>query len=190
MAADLEKKLMAWNAGLPAPGLPRALNAQDEIFYDSHVSGNAKQSARQSKAAGSTAGDDLYQGWQGRGCKLTVADGALHIQPEANAKKPFITRNNLDLAGPATATLRVRCVAGGGGEVSWRLSGQADFTSDQRAPFKLDASPDLQEVKVPLSAKGTMIHVRLLLDGRSAADIASIEMKGAATTVLSRWSTP
>ena len=37
IAAELEKKLMAWNATLPPPGLPREIVHADQLFYDSHV---------------------------------------------------------------------------------------------------------------------------------------------------------
>jgi len=37
VAADLERKLLAWNATLPPPGLPRDPNAQDQVFFDAHV---------------------------------------------------------------------------------------------------------------------------------------------------------
>lgn len=37
VAAELEKKLMKWNATLPAPGLPRPIVSQDQLFFDSHI---------------------------------------------------------------------------------------------------------------------------------------------------------
>ncbi len=37
VAAELEKKLMAWNATLPPPGLPRKLEKPDQRHYDAHV---------------------------------------------------------------------------------------------------------------------------------------------------------
>jgi hypothetical protein len=37
VAAELERKLLAWNATLPPPGLPRDPNAQDQLFFDAHV---------------------------------------------------------------------------------------------------------------------------------------------------------
>lgn len=37
VAADLEKRLMKWNASLPPLGLPRPIVAEDEMFYDAHV---------------------------------------------------------------------------------------------------------------------------------------------------------
>jgi arylsulfatase A-like enzyme len=37
IAAELERKLMSWNATLPPPGLPRDIVDQDQMFYDDHV---------------------------------------------------------------------------------------------------------------------------------------------------------
>ncbi len=49
IADDLEKKLMTWNATLPAPGLPRPTNTQDDIFFNFHVKkiGNLSQPQKQ-----------------------------------------------------------------------------------------------------------------------------------------------
>jgi hypothetical protein len=37
VAAELERRLLAWDATLPPPSLPREINAQDQLFFDSHV---------------------------------------------------------------------------------------------------------------------------------------------------------
>ena len=127
------------------------------------------------------------QGWQGRNCTLTVRDGALHIEPEKNAAKPFITRNNLNLGSPVTATLRLRCAGGGSGEFIWRTTEQKDFGEGQSASFKIAATAAWQEVKVELPAKGSIIHVRLAFRGEAMPDVAAIELRGEKATVSSRW---
>jgi uncharacterized sulfatase len=192
VAADLEKKLMAWNATLPPPGLPRELNGQDKFFFDAHVNRtgvNAKKAAPKTRtqAKDTPAANDANQGWQGRNCTLAVADGALHIQPDAKATKPFITRNNLDLAGPVSATLRLRCPVGGTGEFSWRTRGQTTFPAGQNASFTLAATTDWQDVRVELPAIGPIIHVRLAFSGKSLPDVAAIALRGSNTTVATRW---
>jgi arylsulfatase A-like enzyme len=40
VAADLEKRLMAWNATLPPPGMPRELGQEDQLFYEAHMTTN------------------------------------------------------------------------------------------------------------------------------------------------------
>ncbi|MFM9090560.1 MAG: sulfatase [Verrucomicrobiota bacterium] len=37
IAADLERRLRAWDATLPPPGLPREAHPQDQVFFDAHV---------------------------------------------------------------------------------------------------------------------------------------------------------
>lgn len=37
LAKNLEAKLMSWNSTLPTPGLPRATNAADNMFFNFHV---------------------------------------------------------------------------------------------------------------------------------------------------------
>lgn len=37
IAAELDRKLMTWNATLPPPGLPRAIVDQDRLFYEAHL---------------------------------------------------------------------------------------------------------------------------------------------------------
>jgi hypothetical protein len=115
-----------------------------------------------------------------------VSNGALRLQPHARAAKPFITRNNLDLASPVTIVLRLRCPAGGTGECSWRTQGQQDFVAGQKTSFKLSATPDWQEVKTDLPASGKIIHVRLAF-GKPVLDLAAIEFHSASSSPSFRW---
>jgi len=46
VAADLEKRLIAWDATLKTPGLPRAVVAQDQIFVDTHIKKTGKPAAK------------------------------------------------------------------------------------------------------------------------------------------------
>ncbi len=186
VATDLEKQLMSWNATLPPPGLPRKFNSQDEMFYDSHVNLSGATAAKRVRKDRANPADP-NQGWIGRECTLTVSNGELHIQPNPNARKPFLTRNSLDLSGPVTVVLRLRCPAGGSGECSWRRKGQKDFVAGQMASFKLLETPDWQDVNFELPAVGHTIHVRLAFPGNSSQDIAAIELRDASTVAVSRW---
>jgi arylsulfatase A-like enzyme len=188
VAAELEKKLMAWNATLPPPGLPRDVVDQDQMFYDAHVIETGIASTKHgAKAKDKAATPKVTQGWVGRNCSLTVADGALHITPDGKVAKPFITRNELTLSAPVTADLRLRATAGGSGEFSWRTTEQKDFTPDQKMSFKFEGKPDWQTVKVALPAKGTVIHVRLSFSGNTQPNIAVIDMQGTSSKALSNW---
>ncbi len=182
VAADLEKRLMAWNATLPPPGLPRDVVHEDQMFYDAHVNLTGPPATKPGAAA------DAMQGWLGRNCTLSVIGGSLHIEPDQKTPKPFITRNNLNLAGPVTATLRLRCPAGGNGEFSWRTTKQADFVAGQSAAFQIPATADWQEVKVELPAKSNIIHMRLAFTGKPP-EIVAIDLHGTNTSAVSHWST-
>ena len=192
VAADLEKRLMAWNATLPPPGLPRDIVDQDQMFYDAHVNLTGAAATRRPRKAGAKtasapAAADTMQGWQGRNCRLTVGEGALHIEPDTKAAKPFITRTNLDLTSPVSATLRLRCAEGSAGEFSWRTQEQKDFAEGQSTSFNIAATADWQDVKVELPAKGSVIHVRLAFPGKVIPEIAAIELHGGKTKVTARW---
>ena len=182
VAADLEKRLMAWNATLPPPGLPRDVVGEDQKFYDAHVNLTALPAGKPPQKA------DAMQGWLGRNCTLTVRDGALHIEPDAKAARPFITRNNLDLTAPVTATLRLRCPDDSTGEFSWRTQEQKDFAEGQSASFQISATAEWQDVKVELPTKGSIIHMRLAFPGKAIPEIGGIELRGAKTTISVRWS--
>ncbi|MEP6670948.1 MAG: sulfatase-like hydrolase/transferase [Chthoniobacter sp.] len=188
VAADLEKQLMAWNATLPPPTLPREQNAQDEMFYDTHVKLTGAKSTTRKKAAASSGETANTQAWLGRNCTLQVADGALHLLPDGKAARPFITRNGLNLAGPVTATLRVRCPGGGTGQISWRTQTDDDFSRDKIATCKLAATADWQDVKVEIPITDLVIHVRVAFPGATDPEIARIELRGANTTISTDWS--
>ena len=49
IAADMEGKLMEWNATLPPPGLPRPIVNQDQLFFDSHVKMNGTKVVKPKK---------------------------------------------------------------------------------------------------------------------------------------------
>jgi len=55
VAADLEKRLIAWDSTLRTPGLPRAVVPQDQVFVDTHIkkiakpAGNAKDKANKAE---------------------------------------------------------------------------------------------------------------------------------------------
>jgi len=46
VAADLEKRLIAWDATLQSPGLPTAVVAPDQLFFDTHLKSTPPSPAR------------------------------------------------------------------------------------------------------------------------------------------------
>jgi arylsulfatase A-like enzyme len=197
VAADLEKKLFTWNAKLPPPGLPREANAQDQIFFDAHVTktgakavkrGAEKSTARKGgKARGEPApvpaGDT--QGWVGRGCTLAVREGALQITAESAGRGGFITRTGIDVTGPVTLTVRLKAPQAGKLGLAWRCEGQGDFSATQVQTVDYPASEGWQEVKVAAPAVGKVIHVRVQFPGGGTQAVSRLELSGA--TGAMRW---
>lgn len=191
-AAELEKKLMAWNATLPPPSLPRELNAQDQIFYDAHVLKTGKTVVKRPRGAKGEVPADAgaeaksLQGWLGRNCELMADAEGLHVTP-AKKGQPFLARSGLGFTGPVVATLRIQCPAGGKGGISWRLEGQKDFVPAQHQDFDIPAASGWQTLKFPVPAEGRVIHVRLHLPGSRASVLGSLEFQGPGNERAIAW---
>jgi len=178
VAAGLEKKLMAWDATLPPPPLPRAVVAQDQVFYDAHVLQPGAASTKRGRATQPTASVAADpQGWIARGATLTTRDGALQIAP--GAARGFITHPGLEVSGPMTATVRLRTPAGGDFSLAWRTTEQPDFLPEQIARTTVTGSAQWQTIALKIPAQGTVIHVRLHVPGENAFEISRIEFLGA-----------
>lgn len=130
VAANLEKRLMEWNATLPPPGLPRPPFAKDEMFYDAYVKNTGAKGGKKipkDAPAPASAGSD----WVVRNAAASIKDGALRITPDADAAQGFIAFSKLRITGPAVATASIRSENGGKLGIAWRLEGQDDFPAEQ-----------------------------------------------------------
>ena len=180
IANRLEAKLNTWTATLMPPGPPLPDNDQDNGFYAAHVTKSGEMQPKTRRKASAAPESGAGHGWLCRNGTLSTQDGALIITPDATAKAaPFLTRNALDIAGPATLTLRARATTGGKASASWRTTAQKDFTPEQAVTFDWPATADWQDIKVGLPAKSRLIHLRLT-PPKSAAGlkIQSIELRG------------
>ena len=183
IAADLDKKLMAWNATLPPPGLPRDIVDQDQMFYDDHVNKTGITATKRPRKETEKAAP--AKDWIARNASTEIKDGALHISPSGR-QRPFLACSGLNIPGPAVATPSVRAEKGGTLGIEWRLDGQKDFTAEQVARQEIAATSEFQEVTVNVPAKGAIIHIRLLLpDG--ATDLRRLELKAANGTPVKQW---
>jgi uncharacterized sulfatase len=185
IAAELDRKLMAWNATLPPPGLPRDIVDQDQVFYDDHVNKTGVASTkRPRKESGGKAAETANE-WVARNANAEVKDGALHVAASGK-QSPFIAFTGLSIPGPAVATASVRAEKGGKLGIAWRLDGQKDFTPAQAANQDFTASSEFQEVTVTVPAEGSIIHLRLLLpDGTT--DVRRLELKAANGKQAKQW---
>jgi len=184
VAADLERKLMAWDATLPPPHLPRAAHPQDNAFFDGHVLKTApapgkRPRAAKAAAAPASASPELTQGWIGRSCSLAIQDGALRIsaEPGAGSVRGFITHPGLNLAGPLRANVRLRSARGGTLALAWRTREQPDFTPENAIRTAVAPSGEWQTVGFDLPARGSVIHLRLHPPADAAVDIAEISLR-------------
>ena len=121
------------------------------------------------------------QGWRCRNGALAISDGALLITPDANATRKgrlFITRSNLDLAGPVRLAMRVRAKQGGKSMIKWRTKGAAGFEPGNTVAFDWPASADWQEVETELPVQGRLTHLRIIpAKASSGLEVQSIELR-------------
>ena len=189
VAADLEKRLMAWNATPPPPGLPRDVVAADQMFYDAHVNLTAtnKRDNANKKGVPAFVAADSKQGWIARNATAEIKDGALHIAPDADGRqRAFVAFSGLTIPGPAIATANIRSEKGGKLGIAWRLDGQKDFVPEQVTFQDIAASAEFRDVALNVSAKGAIIHMRLMLpDGMS--DLRRIEIKNQDGKPAKQW---
>jgi uncharacterized sulfatase len=184
IAARLEARLAAWTKDLRPPGLPTDTNAQDQLFFDAHVTKTGaavtKRRAGPAAAAKETRPSADLQGWLLRNGTAALRDGALVVTPDAGGKaRPFLTLNGLDLPGPVTVRLRVRAARAGSGTLSWRSKGSADFAPGQVATFTIPASAEWRDVEVALPVEGNLLHLRLhASDAGAWPEIQTITLQG------------
>lgn len=181
VAADLEGRLMAWNAQLPPPGLPRDIVAQDQMFYDDHVNKTGVSAVKTSRKRREAAAPE----WIARNAATGIADGALRITPDGK-QRPFVAFTGVSVHGPATVSVSIRHQESGTLGVAWRLDGQKDFLKDQIITKAIPASAEYQEVTLALPTDATIIHLRLLLpDG--ITELRSLQISPNSGTATKRW---
>ncbi len=177
IAARLEKKLLAWTAGLKPPGLSTNFDAHHEGLFAEHEIIKATAAAAAVRRGAAEPGS--VQGWIARNGSLAVKDGALVVAADANAApnaRAFLACASIDVPGPVTVTMRVRAEKGGTGTLSWRTKQQPDFVPANSAAFDWPAGPEWREVKVDLPVEGRLIHVRIT----PARDVRGIEIRSIA----------
>lgn len=190
IAADLERRLRAWDSTLPAPHLPRVANAQDDIFFNAHVLKTGPAPSKRAHPTGDSASPAAAQGWLARGGTLTVQDGALRLTSIGGAKaaRGFITHSGLNLTGPLRAIVRLRSATGGSLGLAWRTKEQPDFVASHIARTPVIASPEWQTVTFDVPATGNVIHVRLHPPASDIVEISSLTLRDTSTAAPRTWS--
>ena len=179
IAARLEAKLQAWTAQLTPPGLPGSLSDHHVQLFAGHGISAAASGTR--PAAASSASDPL-QGWIARNGTLAIQNDALVLTPAADLPgnaRPFLTRTDLKLDGPVTATLRLRARTGAPSSITWRTK-TASFAPEQSAAFDWPAGSEFSEIKVKLPEKSRVIHLRITPGkATSGVEVQFIELSDA-----------
>ncbi len=184
IATRLRTRLKTWADTLNPPGMalgPMASTWND--YFDHYLEG--KTIANTPSKAPKGEADASIQGWLARNGTLNVKDGVLQLTADKSKQAPFITRSQLKLKGPLTATLCIKSNTAGAGGIAWRMDGDKDFLPANRVAFKVSAESDWQTLEVELPPSGKIIHLRLHLPG-SSTQLQKLELKDAAgKTVLS-----
>jgi len=166
IAARLRSKLVAWAGELKPAGLDtKGMSEVWEQYYDFYLDGKPAPPLR-AKFRPGNAGDT--QGWIARNAKLGVRNNTLQVSPQGR-RPPFLVMSKLKYQDAFKAKVQLSNEKPGRLGISWRVQGQKDFTDDQVATIEIPVIPDFQEHEIEVPAKGTVIHVRLLLPpGRTA----------------------
>jgi len=174
IVTKLRTKLKTWAEGLNPPGMalgPMASTWND--YFDHYLEGktiaNVSGKAKGEEEAG-------IQGWLARNGTLSVKEDSLLLTADKGKQAPFITRSQLKLKGPLTASLIIKSDTAGAGSIAWRMDGDKDFVPANRVAFKVSSDSEWQKLEVPLPAKGKVIHLRLHLPNGSA-QIRQFELK-------------
>ncbi|MGB0579829.1 MAG: sulfatase family protein [Limisphaerales bacterium] len=160
VAARLRSKLFAWSGELKPAGLEaKGMSEVWENYYDFYLDGKPAPPLRE-KFRPDNSGDK--QGWIARNAKLEVRNKALQVLPQSK-RPPFLVLSKLKHKGAFKAKVQLSNEKPGRLGISWRLEGQKDFADDQVATVEIPVVPDFHEHEIDVPAKGTVIHVRLLL---------------------------
>jgi len=104
----------------------------------------------QENAAGWTAQHD---------CTVAAQDGVLRIQ--SSGTDPYLAGPPLQLEGPLTVNLRMRCATVGTGQFFWTTTATPDLAEARSQHFKLIHDGQWHDYSVPLAAVGTVTRLRL-----------------------------
>ena len=164
----LERRLQAWTAELQPPGLSTDNSAfsrhHEEMFKEHRIIDSAPKSTKLG-SPNATASEKSLQGWIARNGELSIKGGAMVLtapeKPDAKMR-PFITHSRLDFQAPESIVLRIRWKgdAKNHGMITWRTR-QQSFEATQKADFKLQQNGEWQELKVPLTEKAPILHLRI-----------------------------
>jgi hypothetical protein len=120
----------------------------------------------QTDAAGWTAAHD---------CSFITSGGVLRIQSTGN--DPYLFGPPIHLDGPVTARLRLKCAAGGNGQIFWITPAAPNFDETHSQHFHLRRDDQWREYEVGLGAEGTIERLRFdPMEGSGVVEVESIQL--------------
>lgn len=100
-------------------------------------------------------------GWIAKGAEVSVHGESLHVTPVG--RQPFVANAKVRTNGPVDVKLRLRTQTDGTGRLQWRTEDQERFpNAEQIQSFDISGG-DWRELKVPLAARGRVVHLRMFL---------------------------
>jgi len=107
-------------------------------------------------------------------CSLTSSDGALRIQ--SSGDDPYLIGPPIQVDGPVLARLRLKCAAGGNGQIFWSTAAAPDFNEAHSAHFHLIHDSQWHDYTVVLAAEETIERLRLdPAEGPGVIEVESIQ---------------
>jgi hypothetical protein len=115
-------------------------------------------------------------GWRAaHDCVLSVPGDTLRIQ--SSGDDPYLFGPPIQIEGPVTARLRLKCAAGGNGQIFWITAGAPNFDEARSQHFHLIHDNRWHDYTVALDAEGTIERLRLdPAEGPGLIEVESFEL--------------
>jgi hypothetical protein len=108
-------------------------------------------------------------------CTLAGTASALRIQSRGD--DPYLFGPPIQVDGPVLARLRLKCAAGGNGQVFWSTAAAPDFNEPHSEHFHLIHDNQWHDYTVALAAEGTMQRLRLdPAEGPGVIEVESLQL--------------
>ena len=108
-------------------------------------------------------------------CALDATGGVLRIQSTGN--DPYLFGPDIRIDGPVTARLRLKCAAGGNGQIFWRTEAMAGFDEPHSAHFQLIHDNQWHDYAVPLPETQALRQLRLdPAEGPGVIEVESVQL--------------
>ncbi len=92
-------------------------------------------------------------------CDIRPMEGVLRIH--SSGDDPYLFGPPIEIEGPAVARLRLKCDAGGNGQIFWATASAPNFSEPHSRHFDLIRDSQWHDYTVALAAEGTIRQLRL-----------------------------